>query len=185
MSRGAAPSAGQPSDAALREIAALPTVRQLGYGRYLAVATILVMLGLIAKAFAEGQIEWSVVGRFLTAPAIIDGFLNTIWMTACAMALAMLFHIVLPQAMRIDASVQGNETLPYFQAMEPNTDVPLGEPLTKEIAGLPVLKSKVQLRDGIKAAMDNLIKNGTCAELLDKYGLSRNGLKEITINAGK
>ncbi|CAM5767942.1 ABC transporter substrate-binding protein [Bosea minatitlanensis] len=86
---------------------------------------------------------------------------------------------------RIDASVQGNETLPYFQTLEPNTYVLLGEPLTEEITGLPVLKTKVELRDGIKAAMDRLVKNGTYAKLLDKYGLARNGLAEIQINAAK
>ena len=89
------------------------------------------------------------------------------------------------KTMRIDAAVQGNETLPYFQAMEPNTYVLLGDPLTEEITGLPVLKSKVELRDGIKAAMDNLVKNGTYAKLLEKYGLARNGVKDIKINAGK
>jgi polar amino acid transport system substrate-binding protein len=89
------------------------------------------------------------------------------------------------KTLRIDASVQGNETLPYFQNMEPNTYVLLGEPLTEEITGLPVLKSKVELRDGIKAAMENLVKNGTYAKLLDKYGLARNGVQEIKINAAK
>lgn len=89
------------------------------------------------------------------------------------------------KTLRIDGSVQGNETLPYFQTLEPNTYVLLGEPLTEEITGLPVLKSKVELRDGIKAAMDELVKNGTYAKLLEKYGLTRNGVQEIKINAAK
>lgn len=86
---------------------------------------------------------------------------------------------------RIDASVQGNETLPYFQAMEPNTYVLLGEPLTEEITGLPVLKTKPALRDAIKDALDRLVKNGTYAKILDKYGLARNGMSEIKINSAK
>ena len=93
MSQGAALPAELMSDDELREIAALPTVRRVRYGRYLAVAAILVILGFIAKAFAEGQIEWSVVARFFTAPAIIYGFLNTIWMTACAMALGLVLGV--------------------------------------------------------------------------------------------
>lgn len=81
------------SDESLAAIATQPTVKRIRYGRYLAVAAIVVVLALIGKAFAEGQIEWSVVGQFLTAPAILWGFVNTIGMTFCAMGLGIVLGI--------------------------------------------------------------------------------------------
>lgn len=81
------------SAAALNAIIQLPTIRRRRYGRYFAVAVIVVVLALIAKAFAEGQIEWTVVARFFTAPAILYGLLNTIWMTLCAMGLGVALGV--------------------------------------------------------------------------------------------
>src|SRR5690606_26652793 len=48
------------------------------FGRWLATALILLAIGGIVRAFALGQIEWSVVAQFLTAPAILFGLVNTI-----------------------------------------------------------------------------------------------------------
>jgi polar amino acid transport system permease protein len=81
------------SDEALNKIATLPAVRRVRYGRYLAVAIIAVILVLIGKAFADGQIEWQVVAQFFTAPAILWGFLNTIGMTVCAMGLGIVLGV--------------------------------------------------------------------------------------------
>ena len=46
-------------------------------------------LALLVRAFAQGAIAWSVVGQFLTAPAILAGVANTCAMTAAAMALGL------------------------------------------------------------------------------------------------
>jgi polar amino acid transport system permease protein len=62
-------------------------------GRWLAVAIIAVLLALLARAFAVGQIEWDYVGQFLTAPAIMQGLVNTIWMSIAAMALGIALGI--------------------------------------------------------------------------------------------
>ncbi|MGO4736198.1 amino acid ABC transporter permease [Bosea sp. 2KB_26] len=76
------------------EISALPTIRRRHYGRVVGVALIVVALAFIAKAFSEGQIEWKVVGQFFTAPAILFGLLNTIWMTLCAMTLGIVLGVI-------------------------------------------------------------------------------------------
>src|SRR3546814_182999 len=55
---------------------------------------------------------------------------------------------------RIEGAVQGNETLPYFQKLEPDTYVLLGEPFTKTLTGIPFLKTETQLRDAVKAAIE-------------------------------
>ncbi len=63
------------------------------WGRWLAVAVILLLLALLGRAFAQGQIEWNYVGRFLTAPAILQGLVNTIWMSVAAMALGIALGV--------------------------------------------------------------------------------------------
>jgi polar amino acid transport system permease protein len=75
-------------------IAHLTHVPRRHYGRWIASILILVAFAWIAKAFAEGQIDWAVVGRFFTAPAIMSGLVNTIIMTACAMALGIALGIL-------------------------------------------------------------------------------------------
>ncbi len=59
-----------------------------------AAAIILVAAGAIARAFAQGQIEWSYVGRFLTAPAILQGIVNTVVMAVLAMALGIVLGVI-------------------------------------------------------------------------------------------
>lgn len=74
---------------------ALPAVetwrvaRQLHLGRWLAAVTALALAALLARAFARGQIEWTVVGRFLTAPTILAGLQQTLLMAGCAMTLGV------------------------------------------------------------------------------------------------
>lgn len=86
---------------------------------------------------------------------------------------------------RIQAAVQGNETLPYFQQLEPNTYVLLGEAFTESLAGIPVLKTDPALRDAVKGALDRMQKDGTYDKLLAKYGLAANKLSPIVVNEGK
>jgi polar amino acid transport system permease protein len=64
------------------------------YGRYLASVVILAIVAYIAVAFARGQIDWVVVGRFLTAKSILTGLGNTIVMTILAMALGIVLGVI-------------------------------------------------------------------------------------------
>ena len=76
------------------DLSGLPSARRLHWGRWLAVAAILVVLALIAHAFAVGQIEWAYVARFLTMPVIVDGIVNTMVMAVLAMALGIALGIL-------------------------------------------------------------------------------------------
>lgn len=78
---------------ALPDISGYRHVPARHWGRWLAVAVILVLLALLGRAFALGQIEWDYVGRFLTAPAILQGLVNTIWMSIAAMALGIALGV--------------------------------------------------------------------------------------------
>jgi len=86
---------------------------------------------------------------------------------------------------RLDAAVQGNETLPYFQKLEPNNYVLLGQPFAENLAGIPFSKADAATRDAVKAALDALRKNGTYNTLLTKYNVQQNALPEFVLNKGQ
>lgn len=86
---------------------------------------------------------------------------------------------------RLDAAVQGSETLPYFQKLEPNTLVLIGAPFSEQLTGLPVAKTEPQLRDAIKEALDRLQAKGIYDQILAKYGLQASKLAKIGVNQGK
>ncbi|MCA0425727.1 MAG: amino acid ABC transporter permease [Proteobacteria bacterium] len=62
--------------------------------RWIAGIVCLVLLALLVRAFALGQIEWSFVGQFLTSKAILYGFGNTLLMTVLAMALGIALGLI-------------------------------------------------------------------------------------------
>ncbi|HEY0295287.1 MAG TPA: amino acid ABC transporter permease [Bordetella sp.] len=64
------------------------------WGRYLSAALIVLAILFVLNAFAHGQIEWSYVGRFFTAPTILRGLGNTIVMSIAAMALGVALGII-------------------------------------------------------------------------------------------
>jgi len=75
-------------------IAHLTHVPRRHYGRWIASILILLAFAYVGKAFAEGQIDWTVVGKFFTAPAIMSGLANTVIMTFCAMALGIALGVL-------------------------------------------------------------------------------------------
>ncbi len=82
------------SAAALPDVSGYAVVRRWHWGRWTAVAVILLLLALLARAFAVGQIDWTVVGQFLTAPVILEGLVHTVVMAVAAMALGIVLGIV-------------------------------------------------------------------------------------------
>ena len=86
---------------------------------------------------------------------------------------------------RLDAAVQGSETLPYFQKQEPNTLVLIGLPFSDSLSGIPVAKTEAQLRDAVKEALDRLVAKGIYDQILAKYGLQVAKLTPIGVNQGK
>ena len=63
-------------------------------GRWLSTVLVLALLGLVIRAFALGQIDWAVVGQFMTAPVILAGLVNTLVMTLCAMVLGLVLGVL-------------------------------------------------------------------------------------------
>jgi polar amino acid transport system permease protein len=76
------------------DISGMTVARQAHWRRWLAAAVIIVVLAVIGRAFAGGQIEWSYVGRFLTAKVILEGIVNTMVMAVLAMALGIILGVV-------------------------------------------------------------------------------------------
>jgi polar amino acid transport system permease protein len=75
------------------DLSQMTVARQPHWQRWLAAAGILVMLAAVGRAFAGGQIEWSYVGRFLTAKVILEGIVNTMVMAVLAMAFGIALGV--------------------------------------------------------------------------------------------
>ncbi len=84
---------------------------------------------------------------------------------------------------RIDAAVQGSETLPYAQANEPGKYRILGKPIAYGYQGIAFRKGDVALRDAVTDAFKALIANGAYTAVLTKYGLAANAVPEPLLNA--
>ena len=76
------------------DISEMTVARQAHWRRWLAAAVMIVILAGIGRAFAGGQIEWSYVGRFLTAKVILEGIVNTMVMAVLAMSLGIVLGVV-------------------------------------------------------------------------------------------
>jgi polar amino acid transport system substrate-binding protein len=86
---------------------------------------------------------------------------------------------------RLDAAVQGSETLPYIQAQEPGTFKVIGEPLTRQLTGLGVAKNNPELSAAIIASLNDMIKDGSYLKILDKWQLKDGAVTEATLNGAK
>ncbi|CAE6778064.1 hypothetical protein R69658_03939 [Paraburkholderia aspalathi] len=76
------------------DISHLVHVRRRYWGRYVASAAIIALIGYVVLAFAHGQIEWRYVARFLTARSILNGLVNTILMTVLGVVLGVITAIM-------------------------------------------------------------------------------------------
>jgi polar amino acid transport system substrate-binding protein len=86
---------------------------------------------------------------------------------------------------RIDAAMQGSETLPYIMGLEPNTFALVGEPTRFTLMGIATAREAEELRQAIVRGLKELIADGTYRQLLAKWQLQPSELTEITINAGR
>lgn len=80
----------------------VPTVlsgkpRPLGRGKRLAITVVVAMLGILVavRIAASGAINWSLVGIFFFHPAILDGLVMTLLLTALSMIIGVLLGITL------------------------------------------------------------------------------------------
>jgi polar amino acid transport system substrate-binding protein len=86
---------------------------------------------------------------------------------------------------RIDAAVQGSETMGYIMEQEPNTYATLGAPFGTQLTGIAVSTKETGLQQAIVGALDALIADGTYKSLLMKWHLADAGIEKATINAGQ
>ena len=84
---------------------------------------------------------------------------------------------------RIDAAVQGSETLPYAQSNEPGRYRILGAPFATGYQGIAFRKSDAALRDAVIGALAAMITDGSYAAILTKWNLSANAVAEPLLNA--
>jgi polar amino acid transport system substrate-binding protein len=84
---------------------------------------------------------------------------------------------------RIDAAVQGSETLPYAQQLEAGKYRIIGEPLSKGFQGVMFRKDDAATREVITAQLTAMIADGAYRAILDKYGLGANAVDKPMMNA--
>ena len=76
------------------DLTGMHVARRPYWGRWVSAAVILVVLGLLGRAFYQGQIAWTYVGHFLTVPVILEGIRNTAVMSVLAMAVGIALGVV-------------------------------------------------------------------------------------------
>lgn len=86
---------------------------------------------------------------------------------------------------RIDAAVQGGETLPYIMDLEPGVYQPVGGVFAVQFTGLALPVKEKALQQAMVEALDGLIADGTYKALLAKWKLSDFGVEKATLNAGQ
>jgi len=86
---------------------------------------------------------------------------------------------------RLDAAVQGGETLPYVMDLEPGAYVPIGDVFAFQFTGLALSVKEKVLQQAVVEALDALIADGSYRALLAKWKLTDYGVEKATINAGQ
>jgi polar amino acid transport system substrate-binding protein len=84
---------------------------------------------------------------------------------------------------RIDAAVQGSETLPYAQQQEAGKYRVVGEPFSTGYQGIMFRKDDAALRELVTQHLAAMIADGSYKSILDKYGLGANAVPQPTMNA--
>jgi polar amino acid transport system substrate-binding protein len=84
---------------------------------------------------------------------------------------------------RIDAAVQGSETLPYAQQQEAGKYRVVGEPLSTGYQGIMFRKDDAALREVVTQQLAAMIADGSYKSILDKYGLGANAVPQPMMNA--
>jgi len=86
---------------------------------------------------------------------------------------------------RLDAAVQGGETLPYMMDLEPGAYIPIGDVFAVQFTGLALSVKEKALQQAVVEALNALIADGSYRALLAKWKLTDYGVEKATINAGQ
>ena len=85
---------------------------------------------------------------------------------------------------RIDGAILGPEYVAYLIKDEPGAYAIVGEQLTRALFGFAFNKSDEALRDAVAGALARTMQNGAYAAALKTYGLERQAVTAVTIDAG-
>ena len=83
---------------------------------------------------------------------------------------------------RLDAAVQGSETLPYLMNQEKGVYAILGAPFTTVHQGMGFAKKDTELRDAVAKAFKEMLADGTYAAVLKKWELPDAKVDALMIN---
>ncbi|MCR0984924.1 ABC transporter substrate-binding protein [Roseomonas populi] len=83
---------------------------------------------------------------------------------------------------RVDAGVQGSETIPTLMDNNPNTFRPVMEPFTTLRQGIMFLKADTALRNAFAGALQALFNDGTYAALIAKWKLEASAAPGVLVN---
>ncbi|MDH0749403.1 ABC transporter substrate-binding protein [Pseudomonas sp. GD03842] len=86
---------------------------------------------------------------------------------------------------RLDAAMQGSETIPYLMSQEKDTYKPIGQAISKQFTGLGVSKSSPELAKAIADALQAMIDDGTYGKILKKWELEQGAVSKAEMNQGK
>ncbi|WP_268798604.1 ABC transporter substrate-binding protein [Pseudomonas huanghezhanensis] len=86
---------------------------------------------------------------------------------------------------RLDAAMQGSETIPYLMTQEKDAYKPIGLAISKQFTGLGVSKSNPELAAAIVDAMQSMVDDGTYGQILKKWNLEQGAVTRIETNQGK
>ena len=84
---------------------------------------------------------------------------------------------------RIDAAVQGSETLPYAQGQDAGKYRIVGEPFSTGYQGIMFRKDDAALREVVTEHLAAMMSDGSYKAILDKYGLGANAVAQPMMNA--
>lgn len=83
---------------------------------------------------------------------------------------------------RIDAAVQGSETVPYTMSLDPGAFKTVGGSFTVNYQGIAFKKADTAFRDAVAEALVALIRDGTYQQILAKWNLPGNAVPGLIIN---
>jgi polar amino acid transport system substrate-binding protein len=84
---------------------------------------------------------------------------------------------------RLDAAVQGGETLPYISGQEPNTYTIVGKPITFQYVGLAIARKNEGLAAELSDAMTKIIADGTYGKIVAKWNLQEFAVPKLIIDS--
>jgi polar amino acid transport system substrate-binding protein len=84
---------------------------------------------------------------------------------------------------RLDAAVQGGETMPYIMSQEPDQYMTVGKPFTFQYVGLAIGRKDDALQAELTDAMTKLIADGSYAKIAAKWGLGDFAVPKLIIDS--